>query len=98
MKRPGPRQEIVEELCAAIEQDRRGVVGIAEASGVNNVTIYWWLDGTTRNPTPDAMAKVAAVLGRRLAWVDDHWALERLSLPKPIARRACTSAWLWGRQ
>jgi transcriptional regulator with XRE-family HTH domain len=69
------RLDIIEELCAAIEQDRRPVGRLAEAAGVNSATISRWLSGEVRDPRAETLHKVAKALGRRLAWVDDEMVL-----------------------
>jgi transcriptional regulator with XRE-family HTH domain len=75
------RAEIVNEICAAIEQDRRGVAELAQRAGVAEPTIYHWLSGYTVNPNIDTLVKVAGALGRRVAFLDGAWALVPITLP-----------------
>lgn len=75
------RQDIVEELCAAIEQDRRSLQTIAYVAGVSQACLSHWLTGRVPSPRVDTIGKVAAVLGLKLAWSDDHWTLRPIVAP-----------------
>ena len=84
------RTDIVNELCAAIEQDRRSVFNLAQAAGVSEVTIYFWLNGTTANPKIDTIAKVAHALGLQVAFVDGGWKLRKPTTPADVTRQVQT--------
>lgn len=75
------RQDIVEELCAAIEQDRRSPCTIAHMAGVSPTCLSLWLTGRVLSPRVDTIARVAAVLGLSLTWSDDHWTLRPIFAP-----------------
>jgi transcriptional regulator with XRE-family HTH domain len=75
------RTEIVNELCAAIEQDRRSLFNIAQAAGVTDKALYHWLSGRTSNPKIDSIAQVAQVLGLQVVLVDGQ---PRLKPLKPL--------------
>jgi DNA-binding phage protein len=90
------RTEIVNELCAAIEQDRRSIFNIALAAGVDQFTLYRWLRGATANPRIDTIAKVAQVLGMQVAFIDGQPRLKPLSTPATAAvaaKRARMALW-----
>jgi DNA-binding phage protein len=82
------RTEIVNELCAAIEQDRRSVFNIAKAAGISDKALYCWLRGATANPKIDSIAKVAQVLGLQVAFIDGQPRLKPVSTPASAARAA----------
>jgi transcriptional regulator with XRE-family HTH domain len=87
------RLDVVEELCAAIEQEPRSVFNIAQAARVSAMTLHLWLNGKTTSPKVDTLDRVARVLGKRLAYIEGQWAL------KPIvpqrARRPRMALWRW---
>jgi len=70
-----PRLDIVNELCAAIEQDGRSPTAIAHLAGVTPSTVSNWLSGQVIDPRVQTLDKVARVLGRRFAWADGYWTL-----------------------
>jgi DNA-binding phage protein len=82
------RTEIVNELCAAIEQDRRSLFNIAKAAGVSDKTLYFWLDGTTSNPKIDSIDAVARVLGLQVVLIDGQPRLKPVFTPASVAHAA----------
>lgn len=82
------RIDIVNELCAAIEQDWRSTFNIAQAAGVCETTIQHWLNGKTDNPKVDTLDAVARVLGKQLAFIDGQWTLRTVITPVANAVRS----------
>ena len=82
------RTEIVNELCAAIEQDGRSLFNIAKAAGITDKALYHWLSGHTSNPRIDTIAKVAQVLGLQVAFIDGQPRLKPVFTPASVARAA----------
>ena len=82
------RTEIVNELCAAIEQDRRSLFNIAQAAGLSYMTLHQWLNGKVANPKIDSIAQVVQVLGLQVAFIDGQPRLKPVSTPASAARAA----------
>jgi transcriptional regulator with XRE-family HTH domain len=92
------RLDIVNELCAAIEQDRRSAHMIAQQAGIGTATIGKWLSGDTNDPRVETLDKVARVLGRRIAWIDDHFVLTPITAAAlDRARRPRMALWRYQR-
>lgn len=90
------RAEIVNELCAAIEQDRRSTFKLAQAAGVNYMTLYGWLSGRTANPNIATLDKVARALGLQVAFLDGQYRLKPFTTPASAAsaaKRARMALW-----
>lgn len=90
------RAEIVNELCAAIEQDRRSTFNLAQAAGVNYSTLYFWLSGRTSNPNIATLDKVARAVGKEVAFLDGQWTLRPVTTPASAAsaaKRARMALW-----
>ena len=82
------RTEIVNELCATIEQDGRSLFNIAKAAGITDKALYHWLSGRTPNPRIDSLAKVAQVLGLQVVLIDGQPRLKPVFTPASVARAA----------
>ena len=90
------RTEIVNELCAAIEQDGRSLFNIAKAAGITDKALYHWLSGRTPNPRIDSLARVAGVLGREIVLIDGQPRLKPVFTPAAVAvaaKRARLALW-----
>jgi DNA-binding phage protein len=89
------RIDIVDELCAAIEQDRRTLTQIAQAAHVHQITLKLWLSGATANPRVDSLDRVARVLGLRLAWAEGNWTLAPIAALAAPAKARTPRMALW---
>ena len=90
------RTEIVNELCAAIEQDGRSLFNLAKAAGITDKALYHWLSGRTPNPRIDSLARVAQVLGLQVVLIDGQPRLKPVSTSAAVAvaaKRARLALW-----
>jgi len=98
MPKKDPRLDGFADLKREIVRSPMSVETIAARAGVAPSTIYFWLRGATRNPSVDAMDKVARALGKKITFVDGAFALEPLMTVRETQRaRARTALWRFRR-
>lgn len=92
------RAQIVDDVCEAIRRSPNSVFSIAQAAGVSEITIYFWLNGKTPNPKADTLDKVCRALGLRLAFADGRFVSSAKAGATPAATPRTPRLAVWLRQ
>lgn len=73
---------IFHDLCDILRE--YNIKWVSEQSGVTTATMYYWLDGHTKQPRLSTCLKVAAALGYELVLQKQR---DRSKYKKPVLRR-----------